>query len=72
MKPSEPHYFTCPDCGGHYFGRDVVAGPDGKPFALNTVRCHADSSNSDRRCDWHGVWINKEYDNADGTWRSSR
>lgn len=63
------HYFTCPKCGGHYFGRDTK---NGEP--LPTVRCHGPDGDGDawpdgriktraeivanppRKCDWRGVW----------------
>lgn len=35
--------FTCPNCGGHCFGRDVRL-IDGKPVLLTTVRCDSDVS----------------------------
>lgn len=59
---AEPYYFTCPNCGGHYFGRDVVGGSRQNPIVLETVRCQSDRRSSDGddgtvdRCDWRGVW----------------
>ena len=51
------HYFTCPECGGHYFGRDI--GPDHEP--LPTVACHGDGSDQPYRKCWWGVWpVEKE------------
>lgn len=52
--------FTCPRCGSHYFGRDVTSDKDGKPVVLPTVRCHGDSSEGTRTCDWRGVWPSKK------------
>lgn len=45
----EPHYFTCPVCGGHYFGRTEK---DGKSI----VRCDGDGSDKPYRKCWRGVW----------------
>lgn len=43
--------FTCPKCGGHYFGRDTING-----VALPLVRCHGQSSSGKEACDWRGEW----------------
>lgn len=49
--------FTCPKCGGHYFGRDTKAGDDGKVVVLDTVHCNGNSSGKPfLNCDWTGVW----------------
>lgn len=65
------HYFKCPKCGGHYFGRDV-----GKDLGLlDTVQCHNadDGTGMDavidrivakfprqKACGWKGEWPVKE------------
>lgn len=59
------HNFTCPKCGGHYFGRDAGI-LDGDVVALDTVRCHGDSSGGPRRCDWRGVWPLMEHERDTG------
>lgn len=62
------HYFTCPKCGGHHFGRDITADLEG----ADTVQCHnrvdgqpfiddlKDWIDADRpkqkACGWRGVW----------------
>lgn len=50
--------FTCPFCGGHYFGRDVGSDEQGRPKPLPTVKCHGSSSEPGpyRACKWRGVW----------------
>lgn len=53
----QPEHFTCPKCGGHYFGRDITSGSDGRPVVLDTVHCNGSSSEMPHRaCDWRGVW----------------
>ena len=37
--------FSCPRCGGRYFGRDTERDAQGRIVVLATVRCH---------CDQHG------------------
>ena len=32
------HYFTCPDCGGHYFGRDTSRDERGESLKVGAVR----------------------------------
>lgn len=49
-------YFTCPLCGSHYFGREVVGDENLGAVVLETVRCHGDSSGGPRVCGWRGVW----------------
>lgn len=60
------HYFTCPKCGGHYFGRDTLNGE-----MLDTVKCHNASDGQailalddwlaagrprQKPCGWRGEW----------------
>lgn len=61
------HYFTCPKCGGHHFGRDTAPGG----VLLDTVQCHNASDGQpffaledwvaagkpkQKPCKWHGEW----------------
>ena len=72
-KTSErEHYFTCPQCGGHHFGRDITSDLDG----ADTVQCHnrvdgqpfiddlkdwIDAGKPRQKaCGWRGVWPVKE------------
>ena len=48
--------FTCPVCGGHYFGRDMGRDVAGRYVPLPTVRCHGDGSFKPWRECWRGVW----------------
>lgn len=55
--------FTCPQCGGHCYGRDVVPDDTGVPQVMPTVRCHCDVSGASlsspgagRPCGWSGDW----------------
>ncbi len=65
------HYFTCPQCGGHHFGRDITADLEG----ADTVQCHNADDGSplepvfvrliaglpkQEMCGWRGVWPVKE------------
>lgn len=44
----QEYFFTCPICGGHFFGRD----PD-----TFLARCHGSSSVKPyRKCDWEWEW----------------
>lgn len=52
IEEKHDEYFTCPQCGGHYFGRDTVDAM-GTTLVLDTVRCHDQNKAG---CDWHGEW----------------
>lgn len=64
---NENHYFTCPKCGGHYFGRDTADGG----VMLATVQCHSTTEGKgimaldewvaagkpkQKWCKWRGEW----------------
>lgn len=40
----EGHYWTCPDCGGHYFGRPLIEVDGRQQLDLTRIRCHGASS----------------------------
>lgn len=42
------HYFTCPECGGHYFGRDTSRDERGEIVIRETGRCQTGN------CNWRG------------------
>lgn len=42
------HSFTCPKCGGHYFGRNPQT---------NVVECHGDGSDKPYRKCWKGYYV---------------
>ena len=50
--PDEP-YFTCPDCGGHHFGRVTAASKDGETIVTSKVSCHDQHRVN---CRWVGEW----------------
>lgn len=54
MSYVEPEYFyfTCPKCGGHYFGRDTGMA-NGQPAPQETVHCNDQHQTG---CKWWGVW----------------
>lgn len=64
------HYFTCPKCGGHHFGRDIR-----NKEPLTTVNCHnredggpmlsiqewVEQGKPDLKpCGWRGEWPEKK------------
>ena len=66
---SDTHYFTCPVCGGHHFGRDTANGE-----MLATVQCHSTTDGKgimsleewvaagkpkQQLCKWRGEWPTK-------------
>lgn len=73
----DEHYFTCPRCGGHHFGRDTAPGG----VLLDTVACHNASDGQSflalddwlaagkpkqKACGWRGVWPVEEVSENDG------
>ena len=52
--------FTCPKCGGHYFGRDTEL-ENGVIVCLPTVRCHTP------KCEWRGMWPLLNHEGPDET-----
>jgi hypothetical protein len=46
----EGHYWTCPSCGGHYFGRPTVEVNGVKQIDMTRIRCHGASSEGDFYC----------------------
>ena len=61
MKPSAPDYFTCPNCGGHLWGRDMRRVESGVVWSCDTVRCHDEHETG---CTWRGVWPKGEATDA--------
>jgi len=45
--------FTCPLCGGRYFGRETHKDENGVVNVTSVVACHDEHSVG---CSWRGVW----------------
>lgn len=40
----EGHYWTCPECGGHFFGRPTIEVDGVKQIDMTRIKCHGASS----------------------------